>query len=171
MHIIKPIFYILFFLIINPAYSLSNDKIAYINLELIIENTNYGKKILLKLDEENQKNLNKLSKYESELKKNEDLIKQKKNILSNEEYNKEVNLLKKKILSYREQKKDIVNNFTNFKNKQIKEYFNKINPFIQDYMKKNSISLLFDQKNVFIGKTESDITSDLIKIINEKIKL
>jgi len=37
-------------------------------------------------------------------------------------------------------------------------------------MKKNSISILLEQKNVFMGKTETNITSDLIKIINENIK-
>ena len=35
-------------------------------------------------------------------------------------------------------------------------------------MNKNSIDILFDQKNVFIGKSSSDITDLLIKEINKK---
>jgi outer membrane protein len=170
MKIITKFLYVIIFFTINISQSFSYDKVAFINLELMIENTNYGKTVLLIIDKENEKNIKELSDYEIELKSIEDSIKQKKNILSNEEYNKEIVLLKNKISAYKKQKNDIVNNFTNFRNDKIKEYFIEINPVIQDYMKKNSISILLEQKNVFMGKTETNITSDLIKIINENIK-
>ena len=37
-------------------------------------------------------------------------------------------------------------------------------------MKDNSISLLLDRKNVFIGNVDSDITNDIINLINEEFK-
>ena len=53
---------------------------------------------------------------------------------------------------------------------EVEEFFAKINPIIQDYMDENSISLLFEQKNVFIGKNSLDITDEIVKKINEKFK-
>ena len=47
--------------------------------------------------------------------------------------------------------------------------FTKINPIIQDYMKKNSINILLESKNVFIGKKNLDITDDIIKEVNIKL--
>ena len=37
-------------------------------------------------------------------------------------------------------------------------------------MSKNSISIVFDKKNIYIGKSSIDITSDLLKEINNKFK-
>ena len=37
-------------------------------------------------------------------------------------------------------------------------------------MKENSINILLDRKNIFIGKSELDITEKIINIINLKIK-
>jgi Skp family chaperone for outer membrane proteins len=39
-----------------------------------------------------------------------------------------------------------------------------------EYMEKNSIDLLIEKKNIFIGKSNIDITDELLLIINSKIK-
>ena len=45
----------------------------------------------------------------------------------------------------------------------------KINPIIQNHMKQNSIEILLDSKNIFIGDVKSDLTKIIINEIN-KIK-
>ena len=45
-----------------------------------------------------------------------------------------------------------------------------LNPILSDYSSKNSISLIIQKKNIVIGKTELDITSQILKILNTKIK-
>ena len=42
-----------------------------------------------------------------------------------------------------------------------------INPLIQNYMKKNSIDIVLEKKQIFIGSSNIDITNDIIKLINE----
>ena len=37
-------------------------------------------------------------------------------------------------------------------------------------MDENSINILLDRKNVFIGKKNSDITETIVKEINKKLK-
>ena len=61
-------------------------------------------------------------------------------------------------------------NFNNSKKTKLNDFFNKINPIIQEYMDENSIDILLDRKYVFIGKTNSDITGEIIKKINKEIE-
>ena len=54
-------------------------------------------------------------------------------------------------------------------NSELKFFFEKINPFLLSYMSENSIDLLIEKKNIFIGKSKIDITKDIIKIIDEEL--
>ena len=56
------------------------------------------------------------------------------------------------------------------KNDEIIIFFNQINPYVQDYLSNNSIDILFNNKNIVIGKDSLDITDKLINIINKSIK-
>ena len=42
-----------------------------------------------------------------------------------------------------------------------------IRPVIEDYIKKNSISIVLNQKNLFIADKKYDITNDILKILNK----
>ena len=75
------------------------------------------------------------------------------------QYKKYNNLKDKMVTSYEEQRLKKLNNF-----------FITINPIIQKYMNDNSINMLLEQKNVFIGKTSSDITDKIIVEINKSSK-
>ncbi len=56
------------------------------------------------------------------------------------------------------------------KNEKIKNLFDKMNPIIENYMDQNSIDILLDRKNVYIGNVGSDITKKIIDEINKNIK-
>ena len=45
-----------------------------------------------------------------------------------------------------------------------------INPILLDYSNDKSILFILNKKNLVIGKTELDITDEIIKIINKEIK-
>ena len=161
-------FFLIFFFNFNTSYS--SEKIAFIDLDFVLKNSNIGKSILEDIEKLNNKNIKELKKKESELKKNEEEILPKKNILSEEEYKKELDLLKDKIKKYKLLKDEMVSNFQNKKQISLKNFFNQITPIIQNYMDENSINILLDRKNVFIGKTDSDITNSIIEKINNELK-
>jgi len=161
-------FFLIFFFNFNTSYS--SEKIAFIDLDFVLKNSNVGKSILEDIEKLNNTNINQLKKKESELKKNEEEILPKKNIISEEEYKKEVDLLKDKIKKYKLLKDDMVSNFQNKKQIILQNFFNQITPIIQNYMDENSINILLDRKNVFIGKTDSDITNSIIDKINNELK-
>lgn len=166
--IIINFFFLIFFFNFSTSYS--SEKIAFIDLDFVLKNSNIGKQILEDIEKLNNKNINELKKKESELKKNEEEILPKKNILSEEEYKKEVDLLKAKIQKYKLLKDEMVSNFQKKKQISLKKFFDQITPIIQNYMDENSINILLDRKNVFIGKNDSDITDSIIEKINIELK-
>ena len=56
------------------------------------------------------------------------------------------------------------------KNKELNEFLKLINPIIQEYMKEKSIDIIIHKKNIFMAKSNNDITKDILEIINTKIK-
>ncbi len=166
----KKLLLIIFFVFLGISSSYSDQKIAFIDLDFVVENTNVGKEILKELKNLNTKNIENLKLKENELKLQEDEIKKKKNIISETEFKKEVNLLKEKIKVFRNEKNEMVSNFNKKKNEKIKNLFDKMNPIIENYMDQNSIDILLDRKNVYIGNVGSDITKKIIDEINKNIK-
>ena len=70
------------------------------------------------------------------------------------------NLDRKKVnFEYSEKRKEAINNF-----------LKQITPIIENYVKENSISLVLNQKNIFIGSKKYDITNDIIEIVNQNLK-
>ena len=55
------------------------------------------------------------------------------------------------------------------KKKQLKldNFLKVINPIIQEYMKKNSIDIVLERNQIFIGNSKNDITNDILKLINQ----
>ena len=157
---------IIFFLNLNLAYS--NDKVSFINLDLLIKETNIGKVILRNIEKLNEKNLANLKIKESELKSIEDEIKKKKNIISSEEFGKEVDRLRENVKKFQNYKNKLVSEMESKKNNDLKEFFTKVNPIIQNYMDNNSIDILLERKNVFMSKNSIDITEKIIVEINNK---
>ena len=158
------IFFIFFFKI-PAAYSVDN--VAFIDMEFIIKNSNTGKIVLNKIKNKNNENLEKLKEKDSELKKKEDSIKSKKNILSKEELDKEIIELNKLLNKLREEKNTMVKEISLMKEKELNNFYKEVNPIIQSYMEENNIDILLDRKNIFIGKSNSNITENILKIINK----
>ena len=159
---------IFFFLSINLSHS--KEKLAFINLDKILNTSNPGKVVLNDIKMINEKNVADLKKMENELKKNENDLNNKKNIISNEEFQNELTLLREKIKNYNNLKNKMVTSFEEQRLKKLNNFFITINPIIQKYMNDNSINMLLEQKNVFIGKTSSDITDKIIVEINKSSK-
>ena len=156
--------------LIGSAISNSEDKIAIINIDYLIQNSNVGKKFLSNIKNEDQKNLDNLKNKNVILQELESSIQKKKNIISSEAYNKEVLEFKKKFQEFSNEKNQIVKKFNDFKQKELENLFKKINPIINDYMEQNSVKILFDSKNIFMSSNELNLTDDILKKINNELK-
>ena len=59
---------------------------------------------------------------------------------------------------------------TQLRNKAGNEILKHINEILTKYSQNESISLIIEKKNVVIGKTDLDVTSDVLSLLNKKIK-
>ena len=166
----KTFFYSFIFILLFLSKVHANNNVAFIDIDYLINNSLIGKKIISKIEAEDKKNIQVLKDKETKLKNTENDIKKKQNIISKDELDKEIDALKKNIANFRGEKNKMVREFTKFKNDEIKKILLQFNEVIKEYMSKNSISIVFDKKNIYIGKSSNDITNDLLKEINNKFK-
>ena len=167
MLVIKSFFFIvlLFFFQMQTSYS-NNNSIAYLNVDYLIKNSKLGKQALMNISKIDKKNIDSLQKKNDELNKLETEINAKKNILSEENFENEILLLKKKINEYQIEKDKMVNEFNSYKKSELNKVFKIIAPNIKKYMEENSIKMILDTKNIFIADKSLDITEKVLNSIN-----
>lgn len=158
------------FLTFFNTIAISQEKIVFFDIDNILNNSIAGKKILLYLDEINKENISNLKKNELEIKNSEKKLLSKKNLINKEEFNNEIKLIETKIREFKLLKQNLTSEFIKKKENEILKFINLVNPIIEKYMKENNIGLVLDKKNVFIAKSNYDITSILLDIINKEIK-
>ena len=170
MKFLNKFFFISIFFFLNIAQVNSSEPIAYIDMDFIIKNSEIGKKTLNSINNLNEKNLNEIKNNEKILKDLENDIISKKNIISKEDFDKEVLFFKEKANKFKEDQSKMVEDFNNYKKKEFDGIISKISPIINAYMEKKSVKILLDSKNILIGRSNLNLTNEVIKEINEKIK-
>ena len=163
--------FLLIFFIFLISTNLSNSKeTAFVNIDYIVAKSNIGKKVLENINKLDKKNVENLRKKNKSLQDLEITIKNKENVISEDAFNKEVISFQKKVQEFKVEKNEIVKNFNDFKRKELENIFKKISPIINDYMEENSISVLLDSKNIFMGSKKSNLTKDILDRINKELK-
>ena len=165
----KFFFKLCFFLILFINFyniSIAEQILKFVNIDLLVNETNLGNQMLNKISGLDKDNIEKLKSFEKQINEKQEELKLKKNVISEIEFEKEVYNLNKKILDFNNQKKTMVEELTNIKNKELNLFFENIKPVVQNYMNENSIDIIINSKNIFMGNKKSDITTDLIEKIN-----
>ena len=158
------------FLLLSTSLSNSKDKVSYIDIDYLLTNTIAGKELLNELKKEEELKINRFKSDDDNFKNEEKKILSKRNLISEDEINKELRLLKVQFQKYRKEKIKEVDEFKIKRNRNIINFLNLINPIIEKYMSDNSIYMLIDKKNVFIANKDYEITNNLIELINNQIK-
>ena len=79
-------------------------------------------------------------------------------------------MLKIEINLYNQNRKNIIKEFNVLKAETTDKFMKIINSIFVEYSSEKSIAMIFDKKNMIIGKSELDITDEIIKIVNTEIK-
>jgi len=169
MKFYKKFYLINFFIFFFSSLAVSDTKVAYVNLDLILSESKPGKLLFSQLKEIEENMIKKFKNDEINLKEEEKKLISTKNIISNEEYKKNVINFKKKVDNYKKIKNSDIENLKKKRNKEILRFFNLINPIIEKIMDENSLAILFEKKNIFIAKSNYDITKIVIDNINKNI--
>ena len=170
MKIINNLFitFFLFFSILSNSYS--DDKIKFIDLDSLLEKTNIGKKIIEDLNIANDNNLLLLKPKEEEIKNRQNEINTQKNIISKDELKIKIEEYQKQVSDFQNERQKLLADYNKQKQEKINNFFNQVTPIINEYMKEEDLSIIFDKKNIFIAKSDSNITSDIVNLINIKFK-
>ena len=163
-------FFILIFYISFTSFSISAEKTVFLDIDFILNNSNYGKSIYSRLDELNKKNFDNLVEIEKELEKKKKSIDVSKNISTKENLDQQISLFNQDVKNFRSEKSKILKNFELKKKNEIDNFLVKVNPIVQDYMKANSISIVLPKNQIFMGNVDMDITNDIIELVNKTVK-
>jgi len=148
----------------------ASDKIVYIDADFIMSNSKVGKYVSKKIEEVHKKNITTFKKLEDELKEEEAKIVKKRSVLSKEDFQKEISQLREKANEYRVLRKQKIDIITNQRLTATAKIIKELRPILAEYSDKNSISIVVEKKNIIIGKSELDITKDILVLLDEKIK-
>ena len=163
-------FLIFFFVILIITPLKYEKKVTYLNLDAVLNKTIIGMKIVKKLNDLKNFNLKQINiKKENIKNKEQDLVK-KKNILSKEEFETKLLALQKEIGNFNSEKNKKQIEYENIKKQELNNFTKMITPLIESYIIKNSISLVVNQNNIFIGNKKYDITNDIINLIDNNLK-
>ena len=168
---IKYLFFIislsLFFLNINISKA---ENIAFIDLNKIFDNSDAGKKIIKQVNEKQKKNSDELKKLQEKFDTDKQKLISQKNVLSEEEFKNKIVKLENDFKEYNKKIRNNNSDLTNFQLKARGEFYNYLTPILESYAKENSISIILKKENILIGKTNLDISQNILDIFNKNVK-
>ena len=167
MRFFLPLF-LFFFIISSPV--ISEQKIVFVDMDRLVSVSKPGSSIFNQLKDITNKNLNFLKKEEKKFKEKEKKLLAQKNIISETDFKNKINELKSEINDYNQNRNKMIKKFNKLKVESTNNLLNLVNPILAKYSKQNEISIILKKKDLIIGKTELDITDEIIKIINNEIK-
>ena len=166
----KKLILINFFLCICLTnYISAETNISYVDMDKVISKSKPGASIAIQLTNLNNKNLEYIKNQEKILKDKEKKLIAQKNILSEADFLLNIDKLKQEINSYNKNKNKILRNFNQLKIENTNKLLKLITPILAAYADEKSISMILQKRNLIIGKTELDISDEIIMIVNKDI--
>jgi len=159
---------VLIFIISLPSYSA--EKVVYLDVEKIMQQSSAGKSIISQLKKKRDISISSFKKKEKEIFEKEKKLISQKNVLSQEEFEKKLKDLRGDINNYQKDRNKKINEINKSRINATTKLLKKITPILEDYSNKNSIRIIVQKKNIVMGKKEDDITKDILDLVNQKIK-
>ena len=164
-------FFLICFLLIlkfNLAYAV--EKIAFIDLNYIMNNSLSGKSINNFINTIKNKKIEDFKNIESKIKIDENDLISKKNIIEKKIYNEKVDQIKLRINNYNNDRQSFKKYLDERKIIYTNKLLESLNPIISNYVEQNSISVVLPKKMIIIGKKNLDITIPIIKILDKTVQ-
>ena len=111
-----------------------------------------------------------MNEKEQNLKDKENKILASKNLISEEQFKKDVEDFRNQLSEHNNFKQLEIEKLKKNRKENINNLLVSINIIIKNYMNENSISMIIDKKNIYIANKKYDITDELIILVNKNIK-
>ncbi len=164
------LFFIFFFLIFKFNVLYAEEKIAFIDLNYILNNSISGKSINNFINDiQKQKNEN-FIKIENKIKDDENDLISKKNIMEKSIYDEKVDQIKLRVKNYNIDRQKFNKKLQEKKVKYTNKLLENLNPIISKYVDQNSITIVLPKNMIIIGKKNLDITNPVLQMLNKSIQ-
>jgi len=161
--------FLIFFLILTSVNAYSSEKIITVDIDYIINTSKAGIYIQDQLKDKNDNRVKKLETKNKELGNKEKNLLAKKNVLSEKDFNNEVNNLKKEINDFNNNNKKEIENINKKRSEAYLKLIDEINKILIEYSKKNEVLMILDKKNILLSKNDIDLTQEIIDQLNNKL--
>ena len=162
-------FFVVTFFLLICTHIFAEQKIVVLDLTYVLNQSTAGNGAQEFLKKTFDDNIKKFSGIEKALKEEEKNLLAKKNILSKEEYGKNMNSLRKKNIDYQTERRSVIDKITMQRAKARETLLKKLKPILESYIKENSVSLVVDKKYILGGGAESDITKVIVEKLNKDL--
>ncbi len=159
---------ILFFFALTPL--LSDVKIVYLDVERIMQQSIAGKSAIDQIKKKRESSISMFKKKEKDIFEKEKKLIAQKNVLSKEEFENKLKDLRNDISNYQKDRNEVLVNINKSRIKASTNLIKELKPILEEYSKKNSISIIIQKKHIVMGKKEEDITKDILNLVNQKVK-
>ena len=166
--IFKFLIIILFFFSSN--HLLANEKIMFVDVNYIFSNSVAGKDITNKVKMDFNKSQKNLEILKDKLINDEKKLINQKNILSKEEFEKNLFDLKNEMDEFNNQRIKLNSEIDVYRNKLQSSFSLELSNVIQRYANENNIDLIIDKKTILVGKNVLDATKDVLELFDQNIK-
>ena len=167
---LKRLFTLFFFLIFTFNTNAEIQKIVYIDIEKIMQQSVAGKNFINLLEKKHKTNISKFKKENEQIKEKEKKLITQKNILSPQDFQNELSKLRDEITNFQKNQVKARNEINKLRLLGTNKMINEIIPILENYAKENAINLILQKKNIVMGKKEMEITDNIITLADKKIK-
>ena len=150
--------------------NLSAEVPYYLDFKYILNQSDAGKKAQTYLKNKLDNGIKALQKKEKAIQEEERKIIQQKKVISAEEYKKKVTELRYKVASLQKERDSLLTEVSKQRSKARSELLKNLNPIIKEYMKEKNIRMVLDKKSMLLADDSLDITQNIVKILNSKLK-
>tara|TARA_B100001123_G_scaffold382093_1_gene452991 strand:- start:1407 stop:1931 length:525 start_codon:yes stop_codon:yes gene_type:complete len=147
----------------------AEQKIAYMDMKFILNNSKAGKNAQSYLQKTFKDKQKQFGDMEAALKKEESDLLGKRTVMNKEEYQKKTDDLRKKVIDYQSKRRTALEKITKQRADARKKLLEKLDPILNTYIKENNISLILDKKDVIMGSTALDITNIIVEKLNKEL--
>ena len=160
--------FIIFFILTINAYS--NEKIVYVDMNTLINNSKAGISINNQMKKILDKNNSEYQSLEKKLRQEEKDLLNKKNVLDPDKYSAEVDIFKNKINKLKIERNKEIEDIQKRNVKSKNELVNVITKILAEYSAENEIKLVLRKESIILGKKTIDITSEILTLLDKEIK-
>lgn len=166
--IFKFLIIILFFFSSNLL--LASEKIMFVDVNYIFSNSVAGKDITNKVKMDFDKSQKNLEILKNKLINDEKKLINQKNIMSKEEFEKNLFVLKNEMDEFNNQRIKLNSEIDVYRNKLQSSFSLELSNIIQKYANENNIDLIIDKNTILVGKNVLDATKDVLELFDKNIK-